>query len=45
VLADMVSELFPAERVTVVSGDGSAFSSLPFDHLVFTGSTGSGKPS
>ncbi len=38
-LASMVSELFPEEQVTVVSGDGSAFSSLPFDHLVFTGST------
>lgn len=43
VLAEMVSELFPAEQVTVVSGDGAAFSSLPFDHLVFTGSTAVGK--
>jgi coniferyl-aldehyde dehydrogenase len=39
VLASMFSELFPEEQVAVVDGDGSAFSSLPFDHLVFTGST------
>ena len=43
VLAAMVSETFPAEQMTVVSGDGSAFSALPFDHLVFTGSTAVGK--
>ncbi len=42
-LASMVSELFPEEQVTVVSGDGSAFSSLPFDHLVFTGSSSVGR--
>src|SRR5438093_1656204 len=29
--------------VAMVSGDGSAFSSLPFDHLVFTGSTAVGR--
>lgn len=39
----MLSELFPPEQVTIVSGDGSAFSSLPFDHLVFTGSTEVGR--
>ncbi len=43
VLTSIVSELFPPEQVTVVSGDGSAFSSLPFDHLVFTGSTEVGR--
>jgi coniferyl-aldehyde dehydrogenase len=43
VLASMLSELFPPEQVTIVSGDGSAFSSLPFDHLVFTGSTEVGR--
>ncbi|MET9452700.1 coniferyl aldehyde dehydrogenase [Streptomyces cinerochromogenes] len=43
VLASMLSELFPPEQVTMVSGDGSAFSSLPFDHLVFTGSTEVGR--
>ena len=31
VLAAMLSELFPPEQVTIVSGDGSAFSDLPFD--------------
>jgi coniferyl-aldehyde dehydrogenase len=43
VLASMLSELFPQEQVTIVSGDGAAFSSLPFDHLVFTGSTEVGR--
>ena len=43
VLASMLSEVFPPEQVTIVSGDGSAFSSLPFDHLVFTGSTAVGR--
>ena len=37
VLTTMISETFPADHVTVVDGDGAAFSSLPFDHLVFTG--------
>src|SRR5690348_8386951 len=43
VLASMLAELFPPEQVTMVSGDGSAFSRLPFDHLVFTGSTEVGR--
>jgi coniferyl-aldehyde dehydrogenase len=43
VLASMLSELFPEEQVAMVSGDGAAFSSLPFDHLVFTGSTAVGR--
>ncbi|GAA2568146.1 hypothetical protein GCM10010304_01670 [Streptomyces roseoviolaceus] len=43
VLASILSELFPPEQVTIVSGDGAAFSSLPFDHLVFTGSTEVGR--
>ena len=43
VLASMFSELFPEEQVAMVSGDGTAFSSLPFDHLVFTGSTAVGR--
>ena len=41
-LASMLTEIFDAEQVAVVTGDakvGSAFSSLPFDHLLFTGST------
>jgi coniferyl-aldehyde dehydrogenase len=43
VLASTLSEVFPPEQVTLVSGDGAAFSSLPFDHLVFTGSTEVGR--
>jgi coniferyl-aldehyde dehydrogenase len=31
VLASMLSEVFPQEQVAIVSGDGSAFSSLPCD--------------
>lgn len=42
-LAGMIADLFPEDQVTVVSGDGSAFSSLPFDHLVFTGSGAVGR--
>ena len=40
-LATMLSELFVAEQVAVVTGDakvGSSFSSLAFDHILFTGS-------
>ncbi len=40
-LAAMLAETFDQEQVAVVTGDakvGSAFSSLPFDHLFFTGS-------
>lgn len=43
VLASMLSELFTEEQVAIVSGDGSAFSALPFDHLVFTGSPAVGR--
>ena len=42
-LASIVSEIFPVDQVTIVNGDGAAFSSLPFDHLVFTGSTAVGR--
>lgn len=45
-LAKMLSEIFPQEQVAVVTGDasiGAAFSALPFDHLVFTGSTSVGR--
>jgi coniferyl-aldehyde dehydrogenase len=45
-LASMLTEIFDAEQVAVVTGDakvGSAFSSLPFDHLLFTGSTPVGR--
>ncbi|WP_420819612.1 coniferyl aldehyde dehydrogenase [Pandoraea terrae] len=43
--AQVVAEFFPPEWVTVVTGDaqtGQAFSSLPFDHLLFTGATSVG---
>jgi coniferyl-aldehyde dehydrogenase len=45
-LARLVSDLFPADYVTVVTGGpetGAAFAALPFDHLLFTGSTRVGK--
>jgi coniferyl-aldehyde dehydrogenase len=45
-LARLVSELFPADYVTVVTGGpetGAVFGALPFDHLLFTGSTRVGK--
>jgi len=45
-LARLVSDLFSAEYVTVVTGGpetGAAFAALPFDHLLFTGSTRVGK--
>ena len=41
-LADIVRSAFDPSVVTVVEGDaqvGEAFTKLPFDHLVFTGST------
>lgn len=45
-LAKLVSDLFPADYLTVVTGGpetGAAFATLPFDHLLFTGSTRVGK--
>ena len=45
-LAKMLAEIFPQEQVAVVTGGpeiGSAFSALPFDRLVFTGSTPVGR--
>lgn len=44
-LQTAVQDLFAAEEVAVLNGDASvagAFSALPFDHLVFTGSTTTG---
>jgi len=43
VLASVISEIFSEDRVAVVEGDGAAFSGLPFDHLVFTGSSAVGR--
>jgi len=45
-LERIVSDAFPEEVLAVVNGGpqvASAFSSLPFDHLLFTGSTRVGK--
>lgn len=45
-LAELVPAYFAPEELSVVLGDasvGAAFSSLPFDHLVFTGSTSVGR--
>ena len=45
-LAALVAEVFPIEQVAVVQGDvaeGRAFAALPFDHLLFTGSTAVGR--
>ncbi len=45
-IARLISELFPADYVTVVTGGhetGALFAALPFDHLLFTGSTRVGK--
>ena len=45
-LASLLAEVFPPERVAVALGDadvGAAFAGLPFDHLVFTGSTSVGR--
>ncbi|MFM5924509.1 MAG: coniferyl aldehyde dehydrogenase [Novosphingobium sp.] len=45
-LAGMLGEIFLEDRVAVVTGDasvGAAFTSLPFDHLLFTGSTQVGR--
>jgi coniferyl-aldehyde dehydrogenase len=45
-LARLISDLFPADYIKVVTGGpetGAAFAALPFDHLLFTGSTRVGK--
>ncbi len=45
-LRRMLAEAFPEEEVAVVLGGpevGAAFSALPFDHLLFTGSTQVGR--
>jgi coniferyl-aldehyde dehydrogenase len=43
VIATMINEIFPEEQMAIVNSDGAAFSKLPFDHLVFTGSTSVGR--
>lgn len=45
-LHELLSEVFPISRVAVADGGAElagAFSALPFDHLVFTGSTAVGR--
>ena len=45
-IASTLSEIFPETEVAVVTGGpdiGAAFSALPFDHLIFTGSTNVGR--
>ncbi len=45
-LAELVARYFDAGELSVVLGDadvGQAFSALPFDHLIFTGSTAVGR--
>lgn len=45
-LEQFLTQLFASEQVTVIQGDasvGAAFSALPFDHLIFTGSTAIGR--
>jgi acyl-CoA reductase-like NAD-dependent aldehyde dehydrogenase len=45
-LDTLVRRHFDPDEVTIVSGDadvGRAFAALPFDHLLFTGSTGVGR--
>ncbi|MDR7193718.1 coniferyl aldehyde dehydrogenase [Luteimonas terrae] len=45
-LRSLLAEVFPPDRVAVALGDadiGAAFAGLPFDHLVFTGSTAVGR--
>ncbi|PKF49240.1 coniferyl-aldehyde dehydrogenase [Enterovibrio nigricans] len=46
VLARLLADIFPQEKVCVIQGEtevAQAFSSLPFDHLLFTGSTQVGR--
>lgn len=45
-LQELLKEAFPQDRVAVIAGGtdiGIAFSRLPFDHLLFTGSTSVGR--
>jgi coniferyl-aldehyde dehydrogenase len=45
-LAERVAQAFASDEVAVVTGDaavGKQFAALPFDHLVFTGSTAVGR--
>lgn len=44
--AKLIAKAFPEDHVAVINGEvemGAAFSKLPFDHLLFTGSTSVGR--
>lgn len=46
IIEKIVQAVFPPQQVAVVTGDaelGAAFSALPFDHILFTGSTAVGR--
>lgn len=46
VVQEMIASIFSEDEVTVITGDvevATAFTQLPFDHLVFTGSTQVGR--
>ncbi|AZV37949.1 coniferyl aldehyde dehydrogenase [Komagataeibacter xylinus] len=46
VIGEIVRAVFPADQASIVTGDGevgAAFSALPFDHILFTGSSAVGK--
>ncbi|GCE82471.1 coniferyl aldehyde dehydrogenase [Komagataeibacter diospyri] len=46
VIGEIVQAVFPTEQASVVTGGGevgAAFSALPFNHILFTGSTAVGK--
>lgn len=46
VISEIVAEAFTPDEVSIVDGDAqlaASFSGLPFDHLIFTGSTSVGK--
>lgn len=45
-MADLIAKAFPADQVSIIEGGpevAEAFSALPFDHLMFTGSTRIGR--
>ena len=45
-IRELCADVFPPDRVAVIEGDaqvGAAFTGLPFDHLLFTGSTAVGR--
>jgi len=45
-MQELIAEAFPEDEITIITGEaevGVAFSQLPFDHLLFTGSTSVGK--